>query len=492
MIRFWHILIVLGCVVSSSPILSQSSDELSRRAVELAGQKKYDQALELFRKAAAKQDADSARIFHNRGWLMEMQGNITAAMENYREAVRRNPNLSDSYERMGYWNYKAGKYADAVAMGEKVIKIDPANQDVKKWIADAYRKKMEHPGAGQETKLAEEKAAPTAILPKKEEKTAAAAPAEEKKEEKEKQVKIQSSFDLTIRSGYYYEKSKLKYVKTPGALFNLPYTFDLFFKPIPDSNTRFDFTTGNPYLGAAMPSVISQYERTEAVFAFGPFGIGTGILLSHYNDDFNFGEKKFMTDAKLGVVLEYTSNESVFSLHAYPRFIPLFYDKKSATGKTYDACFAEMKYRYILDDSFSYFSRITADDFFFFDHDEKYSNYYGFYDITIGLTIGNKNAILGRDINASVEIGKKVYLMRTGVTNPYTVANGTGFFGIDRKRTGKKTVPGYHGMSNLFILSADQTITDNIFIYQKLYIEFVDRHNDHHEYTLTLGVGGKL
>jgi hypothetical protein len=489
MTRFCHILIVFGCVLSSSSLFSQTSDELSRHAAELAEKKKYEEALDLFKKAAAKQDADSARIFHNRGWLMELQGNITAAMENYREAVRRNPNLADSYERMGYWNYKAGKFAAAVTLGEKVIKIDPANQDVKKWIADAYRQKMEHPGAPSDVNFAEEKTAQTAILPK-DEKTQV--PAETKKEEKEKPVKIQSSFDVTARSGYYYEKSKLKYVKSPGALFNLPYTLDFFFKPIPGSDTRFSFTTGNPYLGAAMPSVVNQYERVEAVFAFGPVGIGTGILISHYNDDFNYGEKRFMTDVKVGAIIEYKSDESVFSFHAYPRFVPLFYDTRTSTGKTFDACFAELKYKYILDESFSYFSRITADDFLFFDHDINTSNYYGFYDITIGLTLGNKNALMGKDINASVEIGKKVYLQRLGVTNPYTPLNGTGFFGIDKKRTGKKIVPGYNGMSNLFILSADQTITDNIFIYQKLYIEFVDRHNDHHEYTLTLGIGGKL
>lgn len=489
MTRFCHIVIVFGCVFSSSSLFSQTSDELNRRAAELSEKKKYEEALDLFKKAAVKQDADSAKVFHNRGWLMELQGNISGAMENYREAVRRNPNLADSYERMGYWHYKAGKYTDAVAMGEKVIKIDPANQEVKKWISDAYRKKMERPGAPGEVNLAEDKISPTALQPKKEEQPQAAV--EEKKPE-EKPFKIQSSFDLTVRSGYYYEKSKLKYVKTPGALFNLPYTLDFFFKPIPGSDTRFSFTTGNPYLGAAMPSVVNQYERTEAVFSFGPFGIGTGILLSHYHDKFNFDEKKFMTDAKLGVILEYAADESVFSFHAYPRFIPLFYDKRSSTGKTFDACFAEMKYKYILDESFSYFSRITADDFYFFNHDENYSNYYGYYDITIGLTLGNKHAIMGKDVNASVEIGKKVYLERLGVTNPYTSVNGTGFFGIDKKRTGKKIVPGYKGMSNLFILSADQTITDNIFIYQKLYIEFVDRHNDHHEYALKIGVGGRL
>jgi tetratricopeptide (TPR) repeat protein len=447
----------------------------------------------MLKKAAALQDAQSARVFHNRGWLMELQGNIPGALENYKEAVRRNPNIADSYERIGFWYYKAGKFADAVTMGEKVIKIDPANQDVKKWIADAYRKKMERPGTGSEPILAEEKPSPIVANQEKKPEVKPEDLTEKSKEEKKEQkpVILSASLDLTARSGYYYARSKFKYVKSEGALMNIPYTFDMYFKPLPGSDTRFAFTTGNPYLGAGMPNVQSQFERTEAVFSFGPFGIGMGVLISHYNNDFNYDEKKFMTDVKVGPILELSSKESIFSLRAYPRFIPLFYDKKTATGKTMDALFYEIKYRYILDEAFSYFSRITAQDFLFFDNDAKYSNYWGYYDVTIGLSLGDKTAFMGRDVNISIEFGKRIYLEKLNTTNPYTPFNGCGYFGFDRKKS-DGYFSGYKATSNILILSANQTITDNIFIYQKLHIEFVDRHNDHHEYALTLGVGGKI
>jgi hypothetical protein len=473
----------------AAPVFSQTAEELNRRGADLAAKKQYDQALELFRRAAAMQDAQSAKVFHNRGWVMELQGNVNGALENYREAVRRNPNLADSYERMGYWAYMAGKYADAVAMGEKVIKIDPSNQDVKKWIADAYRKKLEHPGVPESI---EEKPSPTTVAtePKPQEKKPDAA-APEKKEEK-KQIKLQATLDLTARTGYYYQNSKFKFVNTDGALINLPYTIDFFFKPLPGSDTRFEFVTGNPLLAAGIPRTVNQFERTEAVFSFGPFGVGGGILISHYNDSFNFDKKISLTDVKIGPILEYATNETVFSIRAYPRFIPLFYDDKTSTGKTMDACTFEMIYRYILDDEMSYYSRITANDYYFFDNTARTANYWGYYDVAVGLTLGNKGAILGKDVNVTIELGKRVYLQKLYNTKPYTTFNGMGYLGFDSSHHNGKYFSGYHAISNLFSFAADEAIHENIFIFQKLNVEFVDRHNKHSEFSLTLGVGGKM
>jgi len=475
----------------AAPAFSQTAEELNRRGAELAEKKQYDQALELFRRAAVMQDAQSAKAFHNRGWVMELQGNISGALENYREAVRRNPNLADSYERMGYWSYKAGKYADAVAMGEKVIRIDPANQDVKKWIADAYRQKLEHPGVPESV---EEKPSPTTVAtdPKSQEKKPEPAATNNEKKEEKKQIKMQATLDLTARTGYYYNDSKFKFVAADGALINIPYTVDFFFKPLPGSNTRFEFVTGNPLLPAGLPQVVNQYERTEGVFSFGPFGIGGGILISHYDGNFNYGKKTSLTDVKIGPVLEYNTNETAFSLRAYPRFIPLFYTDKTSTGKTMDACTFEMIYRYILDDEMSYYSRITANDYCFFDNTARMGNYWGFYDIAAGLTLGNKGALLGKDVNVTVELGKRVYLQKLNNTKPYNTVNGMGYFGFDLGHTNGKYFSGYHAISNIFSFSADESIHDNIFIFQKLNVEFVDRHNNHNEFSLTLGVGGKM
>ncbi|HEY1406201.1 MAG TPA: hypothetical protein VF857_06290, partial [Spirochaetota bacterium] len=419
-------------------------------------------------------------------------GNVNGALENYREAIRRDPELADSYERIGYWDYRAEKYADAVAMGEKVLKIDPTNADVKKWIYDAYKKRTEKPGQIAESAVPE-KATPAVVVkphPAKEETAAAAQKGEENKEEPFK-PKMFASLDFTVPVGYYYTDKKVKYVRKGPALLNVPYTADLMLKPIPDSNTRFSFDFGKPYFGAGMPDVVAQYERIDAVFSLGPFGLGIGMLISHYDDKFNFGKKTTLIDIKLGGTIEYTSNDTMFSLVAYPRFIPLFYDNKSSTGKTFDACFIEMKTRYIVDEVLSYYSRLSFGDYYFFDNEVPYSNYWGFYDVAIGLTLGNKGALFGKDLDMTVEIGKRVYLQSLQNPDPYKVANGSGFLGYDRNKRNGKRFSGYNGTSNIFSVGGNETITDNVSIYQKIMIEFVDRHADHNEFALTLGVRGK-
>ncbi len=484
--------ILLIVIASALPVSAQTVDELNRQGVDLAEQKRFVDAETSFRKAAAIQDRRSAKAFHNRGWVMELQGNVNAALENYREAVRRDPELADSYERIGYWSYRAGKYADAIAMGEKVLKIDPANQDVKKWLIDAYAKRTEKTGPDADPELIE-KPSPTALnvppRPVKEEKAADKNASDEKKEPFK--PTLTGSLDITVPVGYYYRGKDIKYVRKGTMRANVPYTLDFLMTPIPDSKTHFSLNMGKPYLGAGMPNTVAQYERVDAIFALGRFGLGIGFLISHYSDDFNFDKKTTLVDVKVGATLEYADDDTVFSLVAYPRFVPLFRDDNHSTGKTFDACFIEMKYRYLVDEVMSYYSRITFGDYYYFDHDIPYSNYWGYYDVAVGLTLGSKNALFGKDLDVTVEIGKRVYLMSVLNEDPYMNANGSGFFGYDRKKRNGKRFSGYNGTSNIFSVSGAEDINQHATLYQRFMVEFVDRHADHHEFALTLGVRGK-
>ena len=469
---------------------AQTADEYTRHGVELSDQKKYKEALEMFRKAAAIQDGNSAKAFHNRGWLMELQGNIPAAVENYKEAVRRNPFLTDSYERMGYWFYKGGKYADAVAMGEKVVKLDPANTDVKKWLPDAYRMKMEHPQAIAEAGILEQKPSPTAQAAIEQKK-----PEEDilgKKKEEKPQPVLGLSLDAVMRFGYRYRSSSVGYYSSSGALISFPYMFDSWFKPIPKSDSRFSLTAGTPYLGAGIPQTVSQMEKMEGVFSFGPFGFGGGIQLSHYYNNITFGKKRALTDFKLGGIVEFKDKESALSVSLYPKGIPYTYTTSSSVGKTMDVCTAQMKYTYFLDEELSYYSRIEAKDFYYYDNTAKYSDYWGYYDIAVGLTLSSKGAVMGKDLSSTVEIGKRVYLQDIGNTKPYTLFNGQGYLGISKSKKRGSYFPGYHGTSNLFSFSAEESISEHIVIRQKLVCEFVDKNVNHDEYAIQLGVGGKF
>lgn len=490
--------LLITTIILFSPFfaIAESVEQLNADGVRYSDNKMYDDAMESFKKAITIQDAQAARAFHNRGWVLEMQGNIPAALENYKEAVRRNPNLADSYERIGYWYYKAGKYADAVAMGEKVLKIDPSNADVKKWIADAYKLRMDKPGVSADLALIEQKPSPTAEEPKKEDPALAEKkPDELKKDELKKNTpkeKIIATLDFTLRGGYYYDDNKYDYVHTDGVIMNLPYNFALHMMPFETSNTRFSFMMGNAYVGSALTGIIGQYEKTEGVIAIGPFGLGAGMQINHYKGDDIYGENKSLIDVKPGLIIEYSDKKSQMSIWVYPRYVPLFYDNKSSTGKTMDVSNGEMLYKYTLDEVIGYYSRVSFGDYYFFDHDLNVLAYSGYYDIALGLNLGNKGAVFGRDLNVSIEIGKRVYLMKIAVDDRYKVMNGTSFMGIDRSGGKHDLFKGYNGVSNLFNLTATESITQNVFIYQKVMIEFVDRHNDHNEFALQLGVGGKI
>lgn len=475
-----------------SPLFPQTADDYTRKGVEFADKKMYNEALEMFRKAAMLQDGKSAKAFHNRGWLMELQGNIPAAMENYQEAIRRNPNLADSYERMGYWYYKAGKYADAVRMGEKTVRLDPANDDVKKWLPDAFRLKLEHPQAPAEEKLAPPSpTAETQIAQKKKEPDVLTP--ETKPEQKEEPPPVLgASFDTVIRTGYKYKSGGVGYYSTKGAIVNLPFMTEVWFKPILKSDTRFSFSAGNPYLGAGIPQTVNQREKTEAVFSFGPFGIGGGFQLSHYYNNLNFGTTRALSDFKIGGVVEFKNKESGFSFSIYPKWIPYLSTNSTSTGKTMDACNAQLKYTYFLDENISYYSRLSSEDFYFYDNEARYSNYWGFYDIMVGLTIGSKGAAMGKDMNTTIEIGKRVYLRDLQNTRPYSRLNGQGYLGISKKKSRGTYIPGYHGTSNMFSFRTEETVTKNVFLSQKLMMEFTDRNVDHYEIAIQLGAGGRF
>jgi tetratricopeptide (TPR) repeat protein len=479
-----------------APLYPQTADDLTRKGVEYAGKQMYNEALDMFRKAASLQDGRSASAFHNRGWLMEIQGNIPAAMENYQEAVRRNPYLADSYERMGYWFYKGGKHADAVQMGERVLKLDPANQEVKKWLPDAYKLKMENPQAVAESTILNQKPSPTAATDDAIKKEKPEILGQEKKADAEKKeappATIGVSFETVIRCGYKYKSASVGYYSTEGAVVNLPFMIDSWFKPIPKSDTRFSLSAGNPYLGAGIPQAVNQREKIEAAFSLGPFGIGGGFQLSHYYNNMNFGKTRALTDIKIGAIVDFKDKDSGFTLSIYPKGIPFMYTSSSSTGKTMDACNAQLQYTYFLDESISYYSRLASEDFYFYDNEARYSNYWGFYDVAIGLTIGSKGAALGKDLKTTIELGKRVYLRDLNNHSPYTRLNGQGYLGISRSKKRGTYIPGYHGTSNLFRFRAEESITANIFLSQTLMMEYVDKNVNHDEYALQIGVGGRF
>lgn len=137
----------------SIPLYAESPEVLNKRGVHLGKQKSYEKAIEKFDKALKIYNLSSAKSLHNRAWVLELKGDINEAIKNYEEAIRRNPLQLPSYKRLGYLYYKIGEYEKAVSTGEHLLKEEPGNPEVLKWLPEAYKMKLKK----NQEKLAAEK-----------------------------------------------------------------------------------------------------------------------------------------------------------------------------------------------------------------------------------------------------------------------------------------------------------------------------------------------
>jgi tetratricopeptide (TPR) repeat protein len=137
----------------SIPLYSESPEVFDKRGVQLGKQKSYKKAIEEFDKALKIYDSSSAKSLHNRAWVLELNGDTAEAIKNYEEAIKRNPLQLPSYKRLGYLYYKIGEYEKAVDIGEHILKEEPGNSQVLKWLPEAYKMKLEK----DQKKLIEEK-----------------------------------------------------------------------------------------------------------------------------------------------------------------------------------------------------------------------------------------------------------------------------------------------------------------------------------------------
>ena len=124
------------------PINAESPEVLNRRGVHLGKQKSYEKAIEEFDKALKIYNLSSAKSLHNRAWVLELKGDINEAIKSYEEAIKRNPSQLPSYRRLGYLYYKIGEYEKAVSTGEHILKEEPGDPEVLKWLPEAYKMKL--------------------------------------------------------------------------------------------------------------------------------------------------------------------------------------------------------------------------------------------------------------------------------------------------------------------------------------------------------------
>jgi len=473
------IITVLFCIFVTA-LYAQDPEELTREGVELGRKQKYEESLQKLDESIKLYNVRSAKTLHNMGYVYELKGEIDKAIPAYEEAVRRNPIQIPSLERLGYLYYKTCLYDKAVATGENVLKLDPKNQEVIKWLPDAYKQKL----------IAQAKAQMEEAAQKEEKKVTKEEVAEEEKPQEKKRILL-ATVDLMSRTGYFLEGSGFEVVSDNGIGPNMPYLFFVDVGPFDGWEAR--ITIGNPYYGALMPDVNAWMEKVEGMFNAGGYYLGFGILGNHHRSGDVFGQNKHLNDYKMGILFGLTKDKAKVDIALYPRLI--MRDGEKSSGETFDADYFDFTYTYIFDKYLSYYTRLTINEFYFFDHTIPACLYTGVYDFSIGVVLNRYNELTGqRKLSFRFSLTERMYFGNMNIDDPYAkFGNGQGWFGINTdKWTKGDPFSGFKSLSHVFTAGVEEYVHKNVFLYQTLGFELADTSENHHEITFKLGAGVEL
>jgi tetratricopeptide (TPR) repeat protein len=482
---------ILVAIFFTVPLYSQKEADpkkASERGVQFGQQKRYDEALKEFDTATKTYNTSSAKVYHNRGWVLELKGDIPGALSAYEEAIKRNPEQIPSLERAGQLYFNTGRFEEAVTMGERVISLDAKNTEVLKWLPEAYAMRLKKQREKLMTKQEEDK------TKKEEEKKLVQK--EKGEEEKEPPPRyFYATLDFMIRTAYYYrdaEESKgYHYITTPGYYANVPEMLNV--NLTPTKVLEFDLQAGRPYLGALSPNLIIHYEKFEIIAHLGSYLLGIGVMGNHYRSSFayNDGENRTLHDVKTGFIFGFDKDDAAVTFRLYPRSLP--HDGDGSSGKTLDTDYAQLDYRYKIDKLLNFYSWMSVRDYYYFDHEAKISNYWGVYELGFGVSLGkykNPAAYLSY-LSVSLDFTERFYMRDLNNDKPYNFANGQGWFGANADKWFKgDPFSGYRAPGHVFSFRVEEGITNNLFLYQKISVEMVDRREDHDEYCILFGIGG--
>ncbi len=479
---------LIVCLIAASGIITtvtaQKAKAIVRHGVQLGKKKMYGDAIKQFDRATRIYDKSSAKAFHNKGYAYELKGNKKVAIKNYAEAFRRWPYIV-SGERLGYLYYVVKDYENAVTIGERVLKIDPNNKKVPRWLSDAYIKRLAIKKKQEEIKkkkLQEEKKRIEDALRK-----------DKRQREKMAQI-LKASIDITIKNGYHFGNQDNSGIELAmgdrGVGLDILESVNVHFTPT--ANWTLDIIAANPWLGALTnPGILVQQEMLEGSLTLGGFRVGVGLMFSHFWSNRSFGNDMILFDYKTGFILGMQSDKSKTetTIRFYPRLLPR--DNKSSTEETFDVDLLEIIYKYNISHNMSYYSIIKCQDFYTFDHNQEISDYWGVYDIGIGVKLGKIDRTNNkRDFTFSLELLARLYFMDNNNTKPYDITNGQGLAGLNSSKWLKgEPFSAYEAWSVVFNFKVEEQLTTYLFLYQKISFEWVDYRVGHHELNLQLGIG---
>ncbi len=468
----------------------QDTEKLNREGIDLADQRKYDDALGKFRKATAIHDKNSAKTYNNLGFAYQLKGDELRAIAAYRHAVTRDPNLIEPRQNLGKLLYDKGQYSEAIQHGERVMALDPRNTEVPKWLPDAYRRKTEE----RLNNLRENRREPVGG-------TSGGRNSED-----------DYASDYIFEVGYEFTGAmKLTKASSTFALHKqggiLRYPMNMWAKIRPSKKVVLDLWVGMPFLGSMQPSLISGRQKAQAIYDFGTLFVGAGLLFTQANLNFsniprksdgdvvfrNNTDTSRASDVKLGLVFGMKSDFGKLTLAAYPRY--LFRDTSSGPQTIeIDAAQVSLDFRsrpYYLGSKTNakafplrYNFGIVVDEIYVMEYKVPstggtVSHWFGTYDINLGIEVNDLNpARKGFQWTAGFQFTERLYFRDTNNTNSLDFGNGQGYFGFSTSGSVKgNSFPSFASNTHIVSLFSRQLLFNRLFLRERIGYE-ISQNND--------------
>jgi hypothetical protein len=485
---------------SSSKDLAAEVDKLNWDGIEMSNDARYLEAADKFQRAITLDDTRSARSYHNIAYTYELAGDKNKALENYQKAVARNPLQTISWQSLGKIQYQMGLYRDAVFSGESVLKLDPRNLPVQKWLPDAYAKLAEQKMHDARNDLSGDPSTN---------------PNCEARPEIIGEVGI---FGTAI--GVIDKQSTAFNIYKPSGILQTPAGAYAEFNPLRELTFRLNGQT--PYFGILQPTFYAGSQNIELQYNFKYFFMGGGILFSQINlagstvptsttTYVQNTDYTTLSDTKFGLFIGGRDDVTFFILRIYPRY--LFRDETSAPqSSAFDVAKIDLEYRRNLrlslgsaiDDKqpiskgpfTDIIVKVVIDEIYITEYKptagtDAVGHYFGTYDFSVGMEFGK----LQREFDKiaftwGFLLTERLYFQDTGNTSLTTFGNGQGYFGLNTSgaATGN-AFSSYRNNSFIITLFSAQMFKDRYVLREKIFFEATPGSERNHAIGLHLSFG---
>lgn len=483
---------------SSSKKKQQNVNTLIKKGVYAGEKQEYKKSAGLFKEASGIIDEQAAVAYHNLGYAYELDDKNELAIEAYQKAVERNPLQVVSLQNLGKLLYYRGSYEESIKYGEKALEIDPRNEEVPRWLPDAYRK-----------------AAERRIIDMRNGKGKKGQPEDSDEDREDGEIDECPGLNVpyNIEIGYsvtgamnIHRSGKFTTYMVDSSPVKVPMDFYVRFRP--GNNLEFYMKSGTPHFGLLNPSFLSGQEEVNFLFWTGRNYFGLGVLFTQADVSSDatpsFGtfiqnrDYSKVTDTKFGLIMGSRSLVGDFSLKVYSKY--LFRDRSSNPKKIeIDHSMFELMYRRDAklwkknktlprenEKPFEMIISIKANELYITEYEvtagNTYGHYLGYYDFTFGLEYGKiKKGIKRPVFTFGGYFTERLYMIDLNDSSPMAFGNGQGFFGLDTaKSMSGDAFSGYRSNSHIMGFFAKQMFQDRFIFKEELGLEYSAKKEDRH------------